>query len=57
MNLQNIIFMNEKLTSDNIEDEVFIKKHDDDDYQNLIIKLKEIRSIISSLEKKYLNKL
>ena len=51
MNLQNISVMDEKLTSNNIEDEVYIKKNDDD-YKNLIIKLKEIRSIISSLEKK-----
>ena len=54
MNFQNISLMDEKLNSNNIEDDELIINNKEDDYKNLIIRLKEIRSIISLLEKKIL---
>ena len=43
--------MNEKLISNKVSSEEFILNNEEDDYKNLIIRLKKIRSIISSLEK------
>ena len=48
--------MNEKLTSNKVSNEELILNNEDDDYKKLIIRLKTIRSIISLLEKKYLDK-
>ena len=48
--------MDEKLTSNNIDEYEFSIKNNQDDYENLIIRLKEISSIISSLENEYLDK-
>ena len=48
--------MNEKLTFNKITDDDLSQNNQEGDYKNLIIRLKEIRSIISSLEKKYFNK-
>ena len=43
--------MNEKLISNKVSREEFILNNEEGDYKNLIIRLKKIRSIISSLEK------
>ena len=48
--------MNEKLISNKVSSEEFILNKEEDDYKNLIIRLKKIRSIISSLEKQLLYK-
>ena len=56
MNLQNIGFMDEKLTSKNMENDKFTFKTEKSDYKNLIIRLQEMNKIIVLLEKKYLDK-
>ncbi len=43
--------MNEKFTSNNIENEDLTQHDDESDYKNLLTRLKDIRSIISALEK------
>ena len=43
--------MSENLNSNNIENDEFNLKTKDSDYQDLIIKLKEIKSTIALLEK------
>ena len=43
--------MSENLDSNNIEKDDFNVKTEDSDYKDLIIKLKEIRSTITLLEK------
>ena len=43
--------MSENLNSNNIEKDDFNVKTEDNDYKNLIIKLKEIKSTIALLEK------
>tara|TARA_B100000401_G_C52408130_1_gene532191 strand:- start:449 stop:598 length:150 start_codon:yes stop_codon:yes gene_type:complete len=48
--------MNEKCTSNNIENDDFILNTKKSDYENLIIRLKEIRVTIALLEKKYFDK-
>ena len=48
--------MNEKLTSDNIEINEDISNTEENDYNNLITRLKEISSTITLLEKQYLDK-
>ena len=52
MNFENISFMDKKFTSNNIENEEFTFNTEKNDYRNLIIRLKEIRSAIDLLEKK-----
>ena len=42
--------MNEKFTSNNIKNDEVILNPDENDYKNLIIKLKEISSTIALLE-------
>ena len=51
MNLKNISFMNEQLTSNNIENEEFNLNTEEIDYKNLITRLKEISANIALLEK------
>ena len=48
--------MNEKLTSDIIENNEYILNTEESDYKNLIIRLKEISATINLLEKQYLDK-
>ena len=43
--------MNEKLTSNNLENDAFNLNAKENDYNNLISKLKEIRTNIDLLEK------
>ena len=43
--------MSESLNSNNIENNKFNSKNEESDYKDLIIRLKEIKSIISLLEK------
>ena len=43
--------MTENLNSNNIENDQFNLKNEDSDYQDLITKLKEIKSTIALLEK------
>ena len=57
MNLENINFMNEKLSTNNIPNEEFTINSEESDYKNLITRLKEISLTISILEKQYLDKL
>ncbi len=44
--------MNQKFTSNNIKNDEVVLNADENDYKNLIIKLKEISSTISLLETK-----
>jgi len=44
-------FMNEKFTSNNIENDEFNTNIEEIDYKNLITRLKEIHKIIDVLEK------
>ena len=48
--------MSGNLNSNNIVNDEFNLSNEDIDYKDLITRLKEIKSIISLLEKKYLNK-
>ncbi len=43
--------MNNKFTSNKIENDDYLSKHEDFDYKDLIIRLKEIGANISLLEK------
>ena len=43
--------MSENLNSNNIEKDYFNVKTEDNDYEDLIVKLKEIKSTIAALEK------
>ena len=43
--------MSENLNSNNIENDEFNLNNEDNDYKDLIVKLKEIKSNISLLEK------
>ena len=43
--------MNENITSNNIEDEEDLIKNKENDYKNLISRLKEIKTTIAILEK------
>ena len=51
MNLKNISFMNQKFTSNNIENDEFTMNTEESDYKNLITRLKEISANIALLEK------
>tara|TARA_B100001989_G_scaffold38356_1_gene23228 strand:- start:563 stop:712 length:150 start_codon:yes stop_codon:yes gene_type:complete len=48
--------MNQKFTSNNIENDDFTPSTDEVDYKNLIIRLEEISATIALLEKQYLDK-
>jgi hypothetical protein len=48
--------MDEKIISKNIENDEFNLNSDEDDYKNLINRLKQIRLNIELLEKLYLDK-
>ena len=48
--------MNEKFTSNNIENDKFNLNTKESDYKNLVNRLREISSTIALLEKRYLNK-
>ncbi len=50
-------FMNENLNSNRIEEDDFNLNVDEHNYDNLINRLKQIRSTILLLEKKYFDKL
>ena len=56
MNFDNINLMNEKFTSNNIENNDFTRDIEEDDYKNLITSLEEISATIALLEKQFLNK-
>ena len=43
--------MSGNLNTNNIENDEFNQSNDDSDYKDLILRLKEIRSAITSLEK------
>ena len=48
--------MDEKLTSNNIDNDEFILNNQQTDYKNLITRLKEINLTIELLKKQYLDK-
>ena len=48
--------MNEEFAPHNLESDEFILNIEEDDYKNLMIRLKDIGKTISLLEKKYLDK-
>ena len=48
--------MNEELTPYNVESDDFLLDTEEDDYKNLMIRLKDISKSISLLEEKYLDK-
>ena len=48
--------MNEKFTSNNIENDELTLNTEDNDYKNLLIRLKEISSTIALLENRYSDK-
>jgi len=48
--------MNEELTPYNVENDDFLLNTEEEDYKNLMIKLKNISKSISLIEKKYLDK-
>ena len=48
--------MNEEFTPYNVESDDFLLDTEEDDYKNLMIRLKDISKSISLLEKKYLDK-
>ena len=48
--------MNEEFAPHNLESDAFIMNTEEDDYKNLMIRLKDIGKTISLLEKKYLDK-
>ena len=50
-NLTSLIFMRENLISDNIQYDEFSQNKEENDYKNLITRLKEIKITISLLEK------
>ena len=52
MNFKNITFMNQKYTSNDIQNDEFTHDNHYIDYQNLITRLKEISTTITLLEKK-----
>ena len=49
-------FMNEKFTSNNIENDELTLNTEESDYKNLVTRLREISSTIALLEKRYLDK-
>ena len=50
--LKSVSFMSENLTSNNIENDELNKNEEESDYNELITRLKEIKSTIALLEKK-----
>ena len=48
--------MNEEFTPHNAESDDFLLNNEEDDYKNLMIRLKDISKRISLIEKKYLDK-
>ena len=50
--IKNMNFMNDKFSSYNIKNDQFISNSKENDYKNLIKRLKEISETISLLEKK-----
>ena len=48
--------MNEEFTPYNVESDDFLLNTEEEDYKNLMIKLKDISKSISLIEKKYLDK-
>ena len=48
--------MNEEFTPYNVESDDFLLDTEEDDYKNLMIRLKDISKSISLLEEKYLDK-
>ena len=49
--------MNEEFTPYNVESDDFLLNTEEDDYKNLMTRLKDISKSISLLEKKYLDKI
>ena len=56
MNLKYISFMNQKFSSNKIDKDEFILNDQENDYKNLITRLKEINVNIELLQKQYLDK-
>ena len=48
--------MNEEFTPYNLQNNDFLLNTEEDDYKNLMIRLKDISKSISLIEKKYLDK-
>ena len=48
--------MNEEFTPYDLQNNDFLLNTEEDDYKNLMIRLKDISKSISLIEKKYLNK-
>ena len=48
--------MNEKFTSNNIENDELTQNIEESDYKNLVNRLREISSIIALLKNRYLDK-
>ena len=48
--------MNEKFTTNNIEDDDLTQNTEESDYKNLVTRLREIISTIALLQNRYLNK-
>ena len=48
--------MNDKYTSNNIENDELTFNNEESDYKNLVTRLREISSKIALLEKRYLDK-
>ncbi len=48
--------MNEKFTSNNLENDELNLNPEESDYKNLVTRLREISSTIALLEKRYLDK-
>ena len=48
--------MNQKFTTNNIDNDEFNLKTEQSDYENLITRLKEISATIALLDKEYLDK-
>ena len=57
MKFKNISFMDEKFSSNKIDNDELIPDTHDNDYKNLIIRLQEINLNIVLLKKQYLDKL
>ena len=49
--------MNEELTPYNVESDDFLLDTEEDDYKNLMIRLKDISKTIALVEKQYFNNL
>ena len=56
MNQKYVSFMDQKFSSNKIDKDEFILNNQENDYKNLITRLKEINLTIELLQKQYLDK-